>query len=179
MLNGVEPGRGIVVVNLAGTVAFALTATVAAIALGPARYAGVAVSLALFSVGCVVFLWAYAIAVQRSREVEIGIGGLYFLAGDTAPRAVRRWMNAMLGVQVVVSLATASARPFTTLAFGVLAPLFGLGLNGLWGARHGTFGPRIVDHPRRARGAATDDPVPQDQADPASGRPMEQNADHG
>jgi hypothetical protein len=34
------------------------------------------------------------------------------------------------------------ARPFTSLAFGVLSPLFGLAMAGLWGARHGSFGAR-------------------------------------
>ena len=28
---------------------------------------------------------------------------------------------------------------FTAVAFGVLAPMLGLGLIGLWGARYGTF----------------------------------------
>ena len=51
-------------------------------------------------------------------------------------------MMASLAAEVVVALATASARPFTSLAFGILAPVFALGLAGLWGARFGTFGPR-------------------------------------
>jgi hypothetical protein len=118
------------------------------------------VSLGLFAAGTVAFLWAYGIAVQRSREAEIGIGGLFFLAGPTAPREVRRSLNLALTLQVVVGVATASVRPFTTLAFGVLVPMFGLGLNGLWGARHGRFGPRITID-------ATDD------------GPMGQNAPHG
>jgi hypothetical protein len=28
------------------------------------------------------------------------------------------------------------------VAFGILAPMFGLGLMGAWGGRHGRFGPR-------------------------------------
>ena len=57
-------------------------------------------------------------------------------------------MNGALGVQVVVAVVTAISRTTTdgrtgsTLAFGVLAPMMGLGLNGLWGATHGTFAPR-------------------------------------
>ena len=36
-------------------------------------------------------------------------------------------------------VAAASIRPFTAVAFGILAPMLGLGLMGLWGARHGRF----------------------------------------
>jgi hypothetical protein len=117
--------------------------------LGPVRYVHVAVVLGMFVLGCLFFLRAYWTAVQRSRSVEIGIGGLFFLAGPTAPRAVKRTMNWSLGVQSLVAVAAASARPFTTLAFGVLAPMWGLGLNGIWGATYGRFGRRIVDGPRR------------------------------
>jgi hypothetical protein len=46
-------------------------------------------------------------------------------------------------VQVVVALVTAIARPFTGLAFGILVPVFGLGLAGLWGARRGSFPSRV------------------------------------
>jgi len=47
-----------------------------------------------------------------------------------------------LSIQVVVGFTAASFRPFTTVASAVLVPVFGLGLAGLWGARHGSFGPR-------------------------------------
>ncbi len=126
-----------------GTALFTVTAIAAAI--DPDLFAGVAlaVSLVLFLVGCVIFFAAFLYAVGRSREVEIGIGGLYFLAG-TAPRPVQLHLLGSLGTEVVVAFATASARPFTSLAFGMLVPVYGLGLCGLWGARHGTFAPRVT-----------------------------------
>lgn len=125
-----------------GTAAFVVTA-VAAVANRAAIIPAAAVALGLFAAGIGIFFWAYAIAVARSRTDAIGIGGLFFLAGtETAPKPVRRALLAALGAQVVVALGTAAARPFTTLAFGVLVPLFGLALTGLWGARHGRFGPR-------------------------------------
>ena len=65
----------------------------------------------------------------RSREVEIGIGGLYFLAG-TAPRIVQLHLLGSSAAEVVVAFATASARPFTSLAFGMLVPVYGLGCCG-------------------------------------------------
>jgi hypothetical protein len=58
-------------------------------------------------------------------------------------------MLVMLAIQVSVALATALARsesvdgsPGTSLAVGILVPMFGLGLNGLWCAFHGVFPPR-------------------------------------
>jgi hypothetical protein len=56
-----------------------------------------------------------------------------------------------LGIQIVVAVATAAARPFTPLAFGILVPLYGLGLAGVWGAAFGTFGPRRQPEQRRSR----------------------------
>jgi hypothetical protein len=124
-----------------GTAIFGVTATAAAI--DPDLFAGVAlaVALVLFFVGCAVFLVAFLKAVGRSREVDIGIGGLYFLAGS-APRDVQLHLLGSLGAEVVIAFATASARPFTSLAFGMLVPVYGLGCCGLWGARYGTFSPR-------------------------------------
>jgi hypothetical protein len=53
---------------------------------------------------------------------------------------------------VAVSVAGASVRPFTTLAFGTLAPMLGIGINGLWAARHGRFPARVVRGARSAPG---------------------------
>ena len=39
----------------------------------------------------------------------------------------------------------AGLEPFTSLAFGVLVPMFGLAQAGLWGARYGHFGSRFDD----------------------------------
>jgi hypothetical protein len=99
------------------------------------------VSGVLFLVGCVTFFWAYGVAVARSRNDLIGIGGLYFLVG-TAPKIVRFRLRLSLGLEIAAALVSSSIRPFTPMAFGFLAPVFGLGTMGLWGARHGTFEPR-------------------------------------
>ena len=127
----------------AGTAVFAATAIAAALT-RTARIPAVVVAACLFVAGIGIFFWAYAIAVGRSRTDAIGIGGLFFLAGkDTAPAPEdKRHLLGSLATQTAVGLATAGARPFTTLAFGVLVPLYGLALTGLYGARHGRFGPR-------------------------------------
>jgi hypothetical protein len=102
----------------------------------------VPVALVLFAAGCVAFVWAFAVAVGRSRFEAVDLGGLFFLGGAAAPTRVRRAFQVALAVQVVVAVAAAVARPFTPLAFGALAPMLGVGLMALWGARHAAFPPR-------------------------------------
>jgi hypothetical protein len=135
------PGAGLVNAVWAGTGVYAAVAIAATIA--PDWFATVCgiVSGALFVIGCIAFFWAYVVAVQRSRTDLIGIGGLYFLIG-TAPKVVRFRMLGALVLEVVVATVSSSIRLFTPLAFGFLVPVFGLGLCGLWGARHGVFAPR-------------------------------------
>ena len=70
----------------------------------------ISIDLVMFAGGVVAFLWAYGIAVGRSRTDEIGIGGLYFLAG-TAPPAVRLHLLGSLAAEVVIAVAAASIRP--------------------------------------------------------------------
>ena len=125
------------------------------------RIVAAVVSSMLFLAGCGTFLWAYAIAVGRSRAEEIGVGGLFFLAGDIAPTRVRRSFLGALVAQLAVAIAAGVARPYTPLAFVVLAPVLGLGMSGLWGARYGRFGARTltVARPARSAGASVDDDV--------------------
>lgn len=128
-----------------GTAVFAATAIAAAASDATVvRATATVVALVLFAAGTAAFLWAYGIAVGRSRTDAIGIGGLYFLAGETAPRETKQVLLGSLGAQTAIALGTAAARPFTSLAFGILVPMFGLGLTGLWGAKHGRFDPRQV-----------------------------------
>jgi len=147
---------------------FAATAVLAAALLGPCRYVAGVVAGVLFVAGIGLFVWSYALAVQRSRTHEMGVGGLYFLAGSTAPGPVKRQLNGALAAQLVVGLATAGWRPYTSLALGTLVPMFGIGVNGLWSARHGQFGPRIATPARRRRRDVTHE-----------GAEMDQNARHG
>lgn len=117
-------------------------------------------ALVLFTLGCGAFLWAFAVAVERSRTEAIGVGGLFFLAG-CAPVRVQRSMLAAVAVQATVPVVVAVIRPFT--AFAVLAPMWALGLAGLWGARHGTFPPRADATSGGERGPAA--PRPRDAPD--------------
>jgi hypothetical protein len=138
---GPSGGEAIVRASWIGTGAFALSA-VGAVLVPAVRGPAAAIAVVLFAAGTGAFLVAYAIAVGRSRSEAIAVAALFFLTGATAPSDVRRQLMGALAVQVAVALATAAARPFSSLAYGTLAPVFGLGLAGLWGARHGSFGPR-------------------------------------
>lgn len=142
-------GRGLIGASFAGTFALAVTAVAAAIAPDRLDVPAIVVAVAMFFGGTVAFAWAYAVAVGRSRTAEIAVAGVYGLGGGSAPAGVRARLLGSLAAEVVIAVATAAARPYTSLSFGVLAPMWGLGFAGVWGARHGGFPPRAPD-PRRA-----------------------------
>jgi len=144
-----EEGRGLVVAAWVGTAVFTVTALLSTFVTS-LRIVGVIVDLVLFALGCVAFLLGFAGAVERSRTEEIGIGGLYFLAGS-APSAVRWHLMGATAVQTVVAFTTASLRPFTAVAFGILVPMYGLGVAGLWAARHGEFPARRDLRPKKQK----------------------------
>jgi hypothetical protein len=80
-------------------------------------------------------------------------------------------MLTMLLIQTVTAFATAVWRldgpdgnPGSSLAVGLLVPMFGLGMNGLWAAYHADFGPRILLNDADVR---------------TSGVSIGQNDDHG
>ena len=138
--------------NLVGTALF-VAASGLAMPFKDQRWAQVeviVVSVALFAVGIFTSLQAYVRALDRSRVHEIGVANLYLLTGRTAPPPVKRLMLAALTVQVVMAIVAASVgvsglgeNDLNALAFAVLVPMFGIGMNGAWAARYGSFGPRL------------------------------------
>ncbi len=137
------PGGLLLTVDAAATVAFTGLAAAAVILGGAWVGLLVASSSVLFVAGSVACLWAFGVAVQRSRECEIGPAQLYFLTGGCAPASVRNRFGALLAIQTAVGLVAASIRPFTGVAFGILVPMLGLGLAGLWAARNGVYPDRV------------------------------------
>jgi len=136
-------------VNVVLTAVFVVVTTVAVLVFdGFWRTSVVVLDLALFAVGVVTFILGYFAAVARSRSEEISVAGVFLLGGEVATRPVRSVMWACLSVQIGVGLAGAILRsstdgqPGSVLAFGVLVPMLGLGLNGWWASRHGSFPPR-------------------------------------
>ena len=135
-----------------GTALLAITSA-AAVASRSLRVPALVVHALLFVAGCGAFLWAYAIAIERSRREQIDVVGVYLLAGGSAPASVRRRLLGSLAAQVAIAVTAAALRPFTSLAAAILVPVLGLGLTGLWGARHGTFPPRSPAAEGRRQGA--------------------------
>ena len=143
--------KRLIAINQLLTGFFVVSAVLSAIVFNSAtRGYIVAVSLMLFAIGIATFLLGYFAAVQRSREEEISVTQLFFLTGDVAPRDVKWKMLGCFYTQAVVGLAVALARPTTdgksgsVLAFCVMVPMLGIGMNGLWVSRWGTFGPRLL-----------------------------------
>lgn len=173
------PGQGLLAANRILTWVFVAWSVVAVLA-RPARIPLAAVDLAVFLGGCVAYLLAYATAVSRSRVDAIGLGALFFLTDGAAPVEVRRSFWLWTSVQTVVAVAAAAVRPFTPVAFGILVPIAGLALMGLWGARYGQFPSRFPtsDSPSSAApaaGAPSHEPAPSTR----DGAGMEQNDRHG
>jgi hypothetical protein len=145
------PGRRLIQASWIGTALYTVLAAGAAAVPDVLAAPSAVVDLVLFAVGFLAFCWSLLRAADRSREEELSVAGLWFLAGGSAPRSVQRDLLVPLGIQIVVAVATAAARPFTPLAFGILVPLYGLGLAGVWGAAFGTFAPRRQPEQRRSR----------------------------
>lgn len=131
---------GAVLINLsyAGT-GFLLVAGSVGVA-SPDRWGGMTAVVAgvLFLVGVAAFLYGYAVGVVRSADEKITMAGLFFLSG-TAPKVVRFRMRLAFAAQAIIATVVAAARPYTSVAFAVLAPMLGLGLMAAWAARHGVF----------------------------------------
>jgi len=120
-----SPGQELFRFNLGATVVFVPFAVL---------------SCVLAVVGTIAFLWAYGKAIERSREEDVSVAMIYGMT--VAPKPVSRRFHLLTFVQSVVAIATASIRPFTAQAFGILAIMLGIGLAGLWAAQHGTFDER-------------------------------------
>lgn len=142
MVDDEAPGHAVVRVAVIGT--GLLVAASLAAALWPSTFSTIDAVLSgvLFVIGSGAMLWAYARGISRSRADLITISGLFFLAGQVAPRSIRRVFWLVVTIEVVAVFAAGFARPYGEVAFGILAPMYGLGLMSVWGARHGSFPPR-------------------------------------
>lgn len=163
----VAPADGEALLQLAlGATALFTVVQVAAVVVprGVVLATAVIVSLVFFALGCVAFLWGFLAGVGRSRDEPVTLAGLLLLQGTAAARP-RRILLATLAAQVVVALASAIARPFTPVAFGILVPMLGTGLLATWGGRYGQFG--VISASATDAGLAG----PEGVAEVADGRP--------
>jgi hypothetical protein len=130
-------GRGIVVASGVGDAVFAVTAIPAALGVDAFDDPAVVVALLLFFASLVVWCWALGLAaVRTTRGDDVQVMSLFLLEGRAPARA--RWLlYGSFLVCLAVTVGTAAANPF-----GVLVPMYPLGLVGLWGARRGVYPPR-------------------------------------
>jgi len=117
-----------------GNVVFALTAIPATLGVGSLEDPAIVVCLVLFFASLVIWTWAlFAAFVRSARGDEVAVTTLFLLEGRVPKRA--RWsLYGAFAACLAITAATAAFNPF-----GVLVPMYPLGLIGLWGARHGTF----------------------------------------
>ncbi len=152
-------GAAIVNIALAGTAAIVAAGVLGALSEDLAQSVVVLVSAGAAAVGIVGFVWSYLRAVGRSRVDEISVSQLYIVVGTVAPPPVKRrlqwslWLQIAVAIVVmVVGFSRTDPEEFNWAACIIVAPLFGMGVNGVWVASHGTFGARILTpSPRRRR----------------------------
>jgi hypothetical protein len=136
-------GRAIAAASWAGNVLFAVTAIPVALGVDAFDDPAVVVALLLFFASLVVWCWALGLAaVRTTRGDDVQVMTLFLLEGRV-PSRVRWALYGSFLVCLAITVATAAANPF-----GVLVPMWPLGLVGLWGARHGVYPPRKTA-PRR------------------------------
>jgi len=133
-------GRRAVQAAWAGVAVQALAAAVALAAVG-GRGPHVVVCVLLAVGGLAASALAFVRAVSRSRAELVDVAGLFLLLGS-APLRTRRWLWGAVAAQAALGVATAAARPYTSLAFGVLTPVWAYGLTLWWNAACGAFPPR-------------------------------------
>jgi hypothetical protein len=102
------------------------------------------ISSAMFVLGLVFLLLALLGGLRRSRVEEVTVTGL-FLLHETAPRAIRRRFLWCLMIQLALAFVAAGFRPYSQIAFVLLAPMFVFGSAALWSAQYGIFSARGCD----------------------------------
>jgi hypothetical protein len=98
----------------------------------------VVISCSYFFIGLSCLLSALLIGLSRSKFEIVNVGNLFLLQGS-APKPVQKIFLASLFFQSLSVVVVAAMRPYSMLAFGVLAPTLVIGLLALWGAKHGKF----------------------------------------
>ena len=137
--DGPTPGEGIIRVDAFGTAALIVVTFAASVAeTNVTDLANLVISGVLFLGGCVAFALGFWRAVARSRVEVIDLAGLFYLTGS-APTRPRRLLLGLWFTQIGVAAASVVA---VQPPFGVMAPVWGIGMLTVWGARYGTFAQR-------------------------------------
>ena len=136
------PGGGLVRLDAQVTLGFgALTAATHLLAESLDLVYAVVSSL-LFAAGIGLFLLGFWNGIQRSRIEDVSLAGLLAVDASFVTAAARNRLWSINVAQIVIAVSAASLRPFTQQAFGLLVPMFGVGIAALWGSRYAAFHPR-------------------------------------
>jgi hypothetical protein len=145
------PERWLVRLDVIGTVVFVLVTVASAVSDADAvTFVNLAVCTTLFVIGSAVWTWGFLSAAGRSRTHVIDLAGLFYLTGS-APTPVRRTFLGLWFAQIAVAVASIAV---TSPPFGVMVPVFGIGLLTRWAAANGTFPERTGGTDPRSRRSA-------------------------
>lgn len=141
---GSSPGRHLLRLSWLSTVALAVVAAAGLVASDDFIPVVVTFSAAMFLLGSLLLLLGLLYGLKRSRDEIVTVIGLFFMQ-DSAPSTVRRVFAWSMAFQFAIALTAAGIRPYTEMAFVILAPMVPLGSAALWSSQHGFF-------PRRSNG---------------------------
>lgn len=143
-------GRPLLLIDVVATVVFLVITVVAVIGDSDGvALANLVVTGALFVGTCILFIVGFLLAAARSRDDDLHLSGLFYLTA-VAPDSVRRAFMGLWFAQILIGIATIV---WTAPPFGVMATMFGVFVNMVWSARHGSFRPHPTEAPRVRRSA--------------------------
>ena len=143
--SGRSPGQPLLRLAWQSTLALAVVATFGLMAPESSGPFVVTACLTMFVLGLLLFVFGLMYGLRRSRVEAVTVAGL-FLLQNSAPRSIRRQFAWLTITQLVVALIAAALRPYTDIAFLILAPMLPVGSAALWSAQHGFFPERGCDH---------------------------------
>lgn len=140
--NSEVAGRPLITLSLRSVVAHNVLAVINVVTDGFIDIPFAIVSALMFFAGTAIAALGLWNGIQRSRDEEVTLGGLTAVDTRSVPKAARRSLWFAIVLHTVLTIVFAALRPFTAQAFGLLAPMFALGLAMLWASRHANFSPR-------------------------------------
>ncbi len=139
-----NPGQYLLRLTWQSTVLLAVVAAFGLMAPESSGSLVVIVSSTMFISGLFLLLLGLAHGIKRSRVDTVTVAGL-FLLQDSAPRPVQRLFGWSMVAQLGVAFTAAALKPYSDIAFVILAPMLPIGSAALWSAQHGFFPTRDCD----------------------------------